>query len=105
VGGAADGYFPLSDLSFDSAGSLYGTTYWGGLPTCYGGCGTLFKLTPGSSGQWSEGIVHFFGSSVADGYAPLSGVLVGRSGQLLGVTSGGPGTQTGYEGTLYDITP
>ena len=47
--GGADGANPQGGLVFDPAGSLYGTTTFGGVsPTNCGssGCGTVFKLTP-----------------------------------------------------------
>jgi uncharacterized repeat protein (TIGR03803 family) len=105
-GGSNDGANPDSYLSFDSAGNLYGTTVSGGVLNCeyyfeYG-CGALFKLTPGSGGEWSESIVHFFGGSISDGVQPLSGVLIDSSGNLFGATTGGPGNNSG--GTVYEIT-
>lgn len=42
--GGTDGSMPQSGLIMDSAGSLYGTTYYGGHAGCY--CGVVFKLTP-----------------------------------------------------------
>jgi uncharacterized repeat protein (TIGR03803 family) len=49
--GGLDGANPLGRLVFDAAGSLYGTTSYGGNLTCYSGitgagCGTVFKITP-----------------------------------------------------------
>lgn len=45
----AAGYFPASNLVFDKAGNLYGTTVQGGnLSGACGryGCGVIFKLAP-----------------------------------------------------------
>jgi hypothetical protein len=45
--GAPDGSHPEASLIFDSAGNIYGTTQVGGTgQACYGGCGTVFELTP-----------------------------------------------------------
>jgi uncharacterized repeat protein (TIGR03803 family) len=47
--GAADGGSPFAVMTLDKSGTLYGTTYLGGLADgCdYGqGCGVVFKLTP-----------------------------------------------------------
>lgn len=49
--GGLDGASPLGRLVFDEAGSLYGTTFYGGDLACYtiiraSGCGTVFKITP-----------------------------------------------------------
>jgi len=42
------GYGPYGSVIMDSAGNLYGTTYFGGnLNDCQGaGCGVVFKITP-----------------------------------------------------------
>jgi len=51
-----DGFLPYAKLIMDGAGNLYGTTAYGGHHQCdYNcGCGTIFKLTPSWSGQWTE---------------------------------------------------
>src|SRR5580698_6685286 len=42
-----DGLQPYAGLISDAAGNLYGTTIDGGAHTsCYGGCGTVFEVTP-----------------------------------------------------------
>jgi uncharacterized repeat protein (TIGR03803 family) len=43
-----DGIYPFGGLILDTAGNLYGTTYYGGyLSDCdYSGCGVIFELTP-----------------------------------------------------------
>lgn len=49
-GPVGDGYYPYGGLVLDKQGNLYGTTYDGGYETgeCayFGGCGTVFKVTP-----------------------------------------------------------
>ena len=46
--GGSDGGEPLSNLSMDSAGNLYGVTGYGGLveTNCVSGCGVVFEITP-----------------------------------------------------------
>jgi hypothetical protein len=46
--GGHDGSLPITGLTMDSAGNLYGTVPAGGNTTCNPptGCGTVFKLTP-----------------------------------------------------------
>ena len=45
--GGWDGGLPLSGLTFDQAGNIYGVTVQGGDPSCYGmGCGAIYKFTP-----------------------------------------------------------
>src|SRR5271157_287744 len=59
--GGTDGQFPYyGNLILDTAGNLYGTTYYGGdYGSCGYGCGTVFKLTRGS-GKWTETVLHEF---------------------------------------------
>jgi uncharacterized repeat protein (TIGR03803 family) len=45
--GSSDGSNPLGGLTRDAAGNLYGATSAGGDPSCgFGGCGTIFEVTP-----------------------------------------------------------
>ncbi len=45
--GGTDGAFPLAGLIMDAAGTLYGTAYGHGDPSCKpDGCGTVFKIVP-----------------------------------------------------------
>jgi len=51
AGGTTNGIAPAAGLIADSAGTLYGTTQWGGGGTeCGIGCGTVFKLAPDGTG-------------------------------------------------------
>jgi len=47
--GFSDGQNPLGGVTMDNAGSLYGTTNYGG--TVCGDCGTVIKLTPDRKGS------------------------------------------------------
>jgi len=44
--GGADGAGPLSTVTIDTDGTLYGTTSGGGSNACGGGCGVVWKITP-----------------------------------------------------------
>ena len=45
--GGTDGGLPLSGLTFDQAGNIYGVTVQGGdLGVCGQGCGTVYEFTP-----------------------------------------------------------
>jgi len=95
----SDGWFPQASLVFDSAGNLYGTAPAGGI---HGG-GTVFELTPGTGGAWTETTLHSFKyNQNSDGSVPLSGVLLGSSGNLYGTTYTG-GTYGG--GTVFEVSP
>lgn len=98
-----DGAYPDGDLVMDAAGNLYGTTDEGGIANyfCSGGCGTIFKLTPSSGGQWTETILYepTYGSPV--GWGP--GGLVGDgAGNLYGLEGQG-GQYNG--GLIFKLTP
>jgi len=82
--GSADGGQPYASLVFDTAGSLYGTTMFGGSANCTLGCGTVFKLTPGSGG-WSETVLYTF-SGGSDGREPSARVVFDAAGNLYGTT-------------------
>src|SRR5258708_9369259 len=71
-----DGTGPQAALVFDNAGNLYGTTLNGGQKAsdcAPSGCGIVFELSPPSvsGGQWTETILHVFGTGT-DGIAPFS---------------------------------
>jgi uncharacterized repeat protein (TIGR03803 family) len=95
-GSGSNGNGPQSDLIFDRAGNLYGTT------TGSGGNrrgGTVFKLTPGLGG-WTETILYAFPTSGPDGDWPAGGVVMDGAGNLYGATHfGGAG---GY-GSVYRL--
>jgi uncharacterized repeat protein (TIGR03803 family) len=98
-GGGEDGSQRFANVILDSAGNLYSTTAGGGNITC--NCGTVFKLTPGSDGKWTETILHNFLSG-NDGANPRTGLLLDTAGNLYGTTSAG-GNHNSY-GTAFEIT-
>jgi uncharacterized repeat protein (TIGR03803 family) len=84
--GAADGGYPESGLTLDSAGNVYGTTEYGGSGNfnC-SGCGVVFKV----SGDGTETVLHSFTGKL-DGAIPLFGTLFrDPAGNLYGTTSTG----------------
>jgi uncharacterized repeat protein (TIGR03803 family) len=81
--GTPDGAVPFGSVAFDRVGSLYSTTWSGGV----GGHGTAFKLTPSSSG-WTETVLHSF-NGASDGDLLLAGVILDHEGNLYGTTAGG----------------
>ena len=91
-----DGNSPISNLVFDPAGNLYGTTSEGGL-----GRGTIFKLTPIGGGQWTETVVHAF-AGPPDGSFAYNGMVVDRSGNFYGATVHGGMND---DGSVYKFTP
>lgn len=108
--GGQDGSSPTGGLSFDSAGNLYGTSIQGG-GTCTpssAGCGTVFELIPQAGGRWKETILHHFGVSSGDGFAPAGGVAFDENGNLFGTTADGGSASSDcgiYCGTVFELTP
>ena len=96
AGGPSDGLYPNS-LAFGSGGVLYGTTQSGGTADA----GTLFSLTPPSSGggSWTETVLYSF-TGGSDGDDPTS-VVMGSGGVLYGTTNGGISNY----GTVFSFTP
>ncbi|HET9407905.1 MAG TPA: choice-of-anchor tandem repeat GloVer-containing protein [Candidatus Sulfotelmatobacter sp.] len=84
--GGTDGGQPVGGLVFDSVGNLYGVTSVGGLH----GFGTVFRLTPGAGGTWTEQVLHSFAGG-NDGATPTFGntLIPDGAGNLYGVASQG----------------
>ena len=104
--GGSDGSQPLGALIFDAAGNLYGTTSdGGGSSYCSSGCGTVFRLSPSSGGQWTEEILYSFQGG-ADGEVPETNLVFDPAGNLYGTTyAGGVGTCTNSCGTAFELSP
>jgi len=97
-----DGSGPVSTMIFDKAGSLYGTSA-GGSTLCSGGCGVVYRLTPGSNGKWMCSVLHRFTDGKNDGAEPYSSLVFDKSYRhLYGTTAFGGADNVG---TVYEITP
>jgi uncharacterized repeat protein (TIGR03803 family) len=70
-------------------GNFYGTTWAGGNPACVGGCGTVFKITPG--GVLTT--IHSFDGT--DGRYPSGTLVQATDGDFYGTEPGG----------VFKITP
>jgi uncharacterized repeat protein (TIGR03803 family) len=95
-----DGNGAWGNLIFDAAGNIYGTTYAGGVLYGYGN-GTVFKLKPGSGGQWTYSVLVRLpggnGGSIIDG-----GLVIHSAGNLYGTAQNGG---TYGDGVVFEITP
>lgn len=95
--GGTDGALAFDGVVRDDKGNLYGTTGYGGDPSCNSnftpsGCGTVYKLDPAGR----ETILHAF-TGAADGQVPTTQVLLSGT-DLYGTTSqGGEGGGTVFE--------
>jgi len=76
-------------------GNFYGTTYGGGNSICAGGCGTVFKISPGGT----VSTLHSFAGT--DGGGPIAGLLQASNGDFYGTTVYGGASG---DGTVFKIT-
>jgi uncharacterized repeat protein (TIGR03803 family) len=97
-GSGPDGSEPTSSLSFDSHGNLYGITEIGGTLNQ----GTVFELSPGAGGNWTEQVLFSFNSGGTGGALPNSGVIIDAAGNLYGTTTTA-GANGG--GTVFELSP
>jgi len=95
--GSNDGANPgYGDLTFDQAGHIYGTTYFGGNDAQ----GVVYELAP-SNGSWTESATYPF-TGANDGGNPYSSVIFDEAGNLYGTAYAGGAH--GY-GTVFQLTP
>jgi uncharacterized repeat protein (TIGR03803 family) len=95
--GGQDQGFPQAPVWMDAEGNLYGTT----TPTGHIIFGTVYELTPGAGGTWTETTLHTFGQTQNDGSFPAGGVTSDGKGNLYGTTTEGGAD---YAGTVYELT-
>jgi uncharacterized repeat protein (TIGR03803 family) len=92
---------PDGALILDAKGNLYGTTSQGGS-----GYGTVYELSPSTSG-WSVQVLYAF-SGGSDGYGPKGSLVFDKAGNLDGATVwGGSGTNCGSVGcgVIFELAP
>ncbi len=95
--GSEQGWAPMTGLTADAAGNLYGTTDNGGA-----GCGTVYKLSPAKNNKWTHNVLYSFDASQSDGCQPTGGVVFDKAGNLYGTTQWGGDYSYG---AVYEITP
>jgi uncharacterized repeat protein (TIGR03803 family) len=110
--GCADGANPAAGLIIDTAGNLYGTTYYGAGAN---NGGMVFELMPDPSGSvWSQTILYRFcsQSNCPDGAGPNTRLLMDQAANLYGTTLvGGTSNNScwygGYSGcgVVFKLTP
>jgi uncharacterized repeat protein (TIGR03803 family) len=96
--GGADGNYPLAGVIRSHAGTVYGTTAWGGSDDL----GTVFELV-----KRKETVLHAFQGS--DGSGPSAVVIMDLKGNLFGTTFAGGSHSGGCAeygcGVVWEITP
>ncbi len=97
--GGSDGANPRSDLIFDKAGNLYGTTLAGGGADF----GTVFQLAPPATqgAPWTETVLYSF-TGGSDGVNPWAGLIMDSKGNLYGTTMFGGSLGAG---TVFELSP
>jgi uncharacterized repeat protein (TIGR03803 family) len=98
--GGSDGAAPWGNLIFDHTGNIIGTTYSGGVQGADGN-GTVFKLTPGSGGQWNYSVLVRLPGGTGGWIVP-GGVVIDSAGNLYGTAQNGGAYG---DGVVWEITP
>ena len=112
-GKGEDGQESFANLIFDTAGNLYGTTYFGGSGNCRSvdgpkGCGTVFELSPKTGGGWIEKVLYNFQQK--DGASSTAGLIMDGAGNLYGTMSNGGKRVCTFTpdsgcGTVFELRP
>src|SRR6202790_111777 len=95
--GSGDGMYPYCTLILDANGNLFGVTQAGGSHDA----GTVFELSPGQGGQWTETVLHEFAGQ-SDGENPLAGLVFDSAGNLYGTAGYGGANGTGL---VFELSP
>lgn len=116
--GGSDGANPWTRVNLGPNGSLYGSTFAGGIPGCAfqgrNGCGVIFNLKPHSHSvctnipcPWDESVLYSF-TGGSDGWLP-EGDLLFQSGNIIGTTQDGGvyNNCNGFTGcgVVFQLTP
>ena len=78
--GEHDGDSPRGGVVIDASNNLYGTAFQGGLS----GFGVVFQLTPNTSGEWHQKVLHRFANAPAAD--PVASLVFDNAGNLYGTT-------------------
>jgi uncharacterized repeat protein (TIGR03803 family) len=92
-----DGSAPVGGVVFDTKGNLYGAAN--------GAINNVFELTRTTNGRWKETVLYDF-PNPKNGFAPITGPVLGPSGTVYGTTALG-GTGSCYDGcgVVYRLSP
>ena len=88
---------PYGSLIQDPSGNLYGTTF--GDP--YTHYGSVYELTKGSDGTWTESVLYTFQGG-NDGRNPAAGLVRDQAGNLYGTE---PTAGANHAGVVFELSP
>jgi uncharacterized repeat protein (TIGR03803 family) len=92
-----DGGNPLTGVTVDGSGNIYGTTWYGATGSKNG---AVFELSQSAGGGWTESVLYSFAGGTDGSFPGGSPLFVG--GNLYGNTKyGGPANA----GTIYELAP
>lgn len=93
-----DGSHPLSGMTADAAGNLYGMTQLGGI-----GSGVVYELSPAvpPSSGWKETSIYEFNDTMGGAF-PVGDLAIDGLGNLYGTTAEGG---SGGSGTVFELSP
>jgi uncharacterized repeat protein (TIGR03803 family) len=100
---SVDGSGPLTGLTMDAAGNLYGTSGGGAYEA-----GAVYEISPTTG---TEKVLHSFSNTSKEGYSPAGGVILDAKGNLYGTTAVGGATHCGVQrcpapyGTVFELMP
>ncbi len=89
-------YYAEGTPVLDKSGNVYGTTSSGGASNN----GTVYKLSPGKNGKWTEEVLYAFKGGTQDGSAPYAGIVFDAAGNIYGTTAGGGPSD---DGTVFEL--
>ena len=95
--GGNDAADPLTGVTLDPAGNIYGATVGGGV---FGG-GAVFELTQ-NQGTWTESVIYSFTGGDDGAYPEFGELILDSAGNLYGTAAGGGAFN---QGVVYELSP
>ena len=95
--GGNDAADPLTGVTLDPAGNIYGATVGGGA---FGG-GAVFELTQ-NQGTWTESVIYSFTGGDDGAYPEFGELILDSAGNLYGTAAGGGAFN---QGVVYELSP
>jgi|HubBroStandDraft_2_1064218.scaffolds.fasta_scaffold68647_3 uncharacterized repeat protein (TIGR03803 family) len=97
----SDGARPITGLTLDKSGNLYGTTYQGGQ-FGEGKWGVAYELSPLGGGNWIEKVLYAFSAKAGN---PATGLSFDTEGNLYGALYDGAENSPATCGGVFRLAP